>query len=124
MAADPEHAFSRIYEEFSAAFDALDGRGLDFQRNLPETRLAVGLVARVDIANDDSRANSWAATTPEETLTHGLHGSLRDPRRKVTDAWRRGVKELTAKTPGLIIGTPTKIGRTHVWTPATNAHSV
>src|SRR3546814_12340593 len=72
MAADPEHAFSRIYEEFSAAFDALDGRGLDFQRNLPETRLAVGLVARVDIANDDSRANSWAATTPEETLTQGL----------------------------------------------------
>src|SRR3546814_2875810 len=99
MAADPEHAFSRIYEEFSAAFDALDGRGLDFQRNLPETRLAVGLVARVDIANDDSRANSWAATTPEETLTQGLHGSLRDPRRKVTDAWRRGLKELTAKTP-------------------------
>src|SRR3546814_525945 len=101
------HAFSRIYEEFSAAFDALDGRGLDFQRNLPETRLAVGLVARVDIANDDSRANSWAATTPEETLTQGLHGSLRDPRRKVTDAWRRGLKELTAKTPGLIIGQPT-----------------
>src|SRR3546814_12512560 len=33
MAADPAHAFSRIYKEFSAAFDALAGRGLDFQPN-------------------------------------------------------------------------------------------
>src|SRR3546814_6990227 len=58
------------------------------------------------------RISDWSSDVcssdlPEETLTQGLHGSLRDPRRKVTDAWRRGLKELTAKTPGLIIGQPT-----------------
>src|SRR3546814_13101352 len=58
------------------------------------------------------RISDWSSDVcssdlPEETLTQGLHGSLRDPRRKVTDAWRCGLKELTAKTPGLIIGQPT-----------------